>query len=327
MSESTSNPSSESMLRHVAPRLALLALGLAAFLLLGERWLTARALARAAARVEALELRVGGPDFTDAPGRDAGPWIVEVAAAKASGATLLPLASVLVAEGLRHSWAKRLATWDPLRGWPDSEVFAVFAVARELWTAADAELAAGRPRSAAEHLRALARVAVVLQDGTLPEARAGYVVCQELEARLAPLTAVISPLDDADALADLAAALTDVRPVEGLIGAVRREGAFVLAILDAYSADEPRAHLFGLVTGERTRASLATREHWADVGEALAEVRVGPRAAGLARLEADMQAAPRSLSSGTRDLPNLLREAARIQASFDAFRARAGAHE
>jgi hypothetical protein len=85
MSDSTSDQSSKSLLRHAAPRLALLALGIAAFLFLGERWLTARALARAVARVEALELRVGGPHFRDAPGKDARAWITEVAAARRSG--------------------------------------------------------------------------------------------------------------------------------------------------------------------------------------------------------------------------------------------------
>ena len=32
-------------------------------------------LARAVARVEALGMRVGGPDFGDGPGKDAAPWI------------------------------------------------------------------------------------------------------------------------------------------------------------------------------------------------------------------------------------------------------------
>lgn len=330
MSESTSNQASKSLLRHAASRLVLLVIGLAAFLLLGERWLTARALARAVARVGALELRVDGADFRDAPGIDARAWIAEVAAAKRSGLDLLPLASVPATEGFRNSWASRLAAWDPRGGLPDSEVLTVFEVARVLWSAAEAELAAGRARSAAEHPRALARVAVILQHGTLPEALGAYVDCRELEARLAPLVAARSPGDGADALAGLAVALVDVRPVDGLTGALTREGACVIAVVDAFFGDEPRAHFFGLVTGERTRVTLAVNEHWADVGEALAEPDVARRADALARVFAAHEASPRSsyvraLSAVRSDLPELLRDAARIQGSFEAFRARSGA--
>lgn len=330
MSDSTSDQPARSLLRHAAPRLALLALGLAAFLIVGERWLTARALARAVARVEALELRVGGPDFKDAPGKDARAWIAEVAAARRSGLDLLPLASVAAIEGLRNNWASRLATSASRQLPPDTEVVAVFAVARALWTAADAELAGGRPRSAAEHLRALAHVIVILQDGTLPEAICATIACRELETRLAPLAAALSSEGGADALAELAAALADVLPVASLTGALRREGACVIAMSEARHAYEPRAHLLALVTGERIRWSLAACEYWADVGEALAEPDVGLRADALARVNAKVEARPRSsyarsVSAVMSDLPDLVRGAARIQASFDAFRARYGA--
>ena len=299
----------------------------------GERWLTTRALAKATARVAALDIRVGGPDFashrTSSPGRDADAWLKAIVNARSSD--LLSLSSVAATEGLRVDWTARLAGWDPRDGMPEDRLGGTFFALRQaLEAAVDAELAAGRPDVALEHLRAMAHTTAFLLDGTQAEAMQGVWSCKSLAARLESLAQAGMPTGDTESRAALVVTLANLRPFEGLVSATRRDAALSLAVVDAAFTAEPRAYVFGLVTAARTHTALAANEYWAGIGEALADPDPLRRSAVLEVIDGMQRASPpwshvQLFPSARYNLAYLLQLAQECQDRIDTFCALHGA--